>query len=88
MLSFLPRRDYCWKSEFDTAVKIENYYHHDGEWLGFNKKSTYQNRAKSFKLQETKDSNLLYLRKNALNRTSNATFNMKIIDLGESWLNR
>ena len=22
---------YCWKSEFDTDVKIENYYHHDGE---------------------------------------------------------
>ena len=42
MLSFLPRWDYCWKSEFDTDVKIENYYHPDGEQLGFNKKSIYQ----------------------------------------------
>ena len=34
------------------------------------------------------DSNLLYLTKNALNRTSNAIFKMKVIDLDESWLNR
>ena len=35
--------DYCWKYEFDTEVKIENYYHHDGDQIGFYKKSTYQN---------------------------------------------
>ena len=33
MLSFLHRWDYCWKCEFDTDVKIENYNHHDGEQL-------------------------------------------------------
>ena len=43
MLSFLPLWDYCWKCEFDTDVKIENYYHHGGEQLGFNKKNIYQN---------------------------------------------
>ena len=43
MLSLLPRWNYCWKCEFDTDVKIEYYYHHDGEQLGSNKKSTYQN---------------------------------------------
>ena len=31
ILSFLPRWDYCWKCEFDTDVKTENYYHHDRE---------------------------------------------------------
>ena len=40
--------------------------------------------SKSFILQETKDSNLLYLTKTALKRTSNAIFNMKIVDLDES----
>ena len=38
MLSFLPRWDYYWKCECDTDVKIENYYHHDEELLGFYKK--------------------------------------------------
>ena len=38
ILSFLHRWDYCWKCEFDTDVKIENYYQHDGEQLGFYKK--------------------------------------------------
>ena len=48
MLSFLPRWDYCLKCEFHTDVKIENYYHHDGEWLGFNKKKyVSKHRAKS-----------------------------------------
>ena len=40
--------------------------------------------SKSFILQEAKDSNLLYLTKTALKRTSNAIFNMKIVDLDES----
>ena len=31
MLSFLHRWDCCWKCQFDTDVKIENYNHHDGE---------------------------------------------------------
>ena len=50
MLSFLHRWDCCWKCQFDTDVKIENYNHHDGEQLlflkkvcFFLKKSTYQN---------------------------------------------
>ena len=83
MLSFLPRWDYCWKCEFDADVKIENYYHHDGEQLGFNKKSIYQNT--SFILQVTKDYNLT---KTGLKRTSNDIFNMKIVNWDESWLNR
>ena len=40
MLSFLHRWDYGLKCEFGTDVKIENYFHHDGEELGFYKKST------------------------------------------------
>ena len=43
MLSFLPRWDYCWKCEFGTDVKTENYCDHDGEQLGFYRKSAYQN---------------------------------------------
>ena len=43
-----------------------------------------KHRAKSFKLQETKDSDLLYLTKTAPKRTSNAIFHMKIVDLDES----
>ena len=40
---------FCWKCQFDTDVKIENYNHHDEEQLlffkkdFFKKKSTYQN---------------------------------------------
>ena len=45
-----------------------------------------KHRAKSFILQETKDSRLLT--KTALKRTSNAIFNMKMVGLDESWLNR
>ena len=40
--------------------------------------------AKSFVLQETKDSNLLYLTNTALKRTSKTIFNMNIVDLDES----
>ena len=43
MLSFLPRWDYCWKCEFGTDLKTENYCHYDGEQLGFYRKSAYQN---------------------------------------------
>ena len=38
MLSFPYRRDYCWKCEFDTDVKIENYSNHDVEQSRFYKK--------------------------------------------------
>ena len=48
------------------------------------KKYISKHRAKSFILQETTESNLLYLTKTALKRTSNAIFNMKIVDLDES----
>ena len=39
----LHRWDYCWKCEFDTDIKIQSYYNHDGEQLLFYKKSTHQN---------------------------------------------
>ena len=35
MLWFLHRWDYCWKYEFSTDVKKENYYHHEEEQLLF-----------------------------------------------------
>ena len=41
-------------------------------------------KQKAFTLQETNDSNLLYLTKTALKRTLNAIFNMKVLDLDES----
>ena len=51
--------------EFDTDVKIENYYHHDGEQLLFHKKvhiKTQSNKKDVFVifilLQETKNSSL------------------------------
>ena len=43
MLLFPHHCDYRWKCEFDTDVKIQNYYHHDGQQSDFYKKSTYQN---------------------------------------------
>ena len=48
------------------------------------KKYISKDRAKSFILQETKDSNSLYLTKTALKRMSQAIFNMEIVDLDES----
>ena len=48
MLSFLHRWDYCWKCEFDADVKIENYYQHGGEQLGFYKKYISKYRAGCF----------------------------------------
>ena len=47
------------------------------------KKYISKHRVKKFVLQGKKDSNLLYLTKNALKRTSNATLNMKTVDLDE-----
>ena len=38
MLSFLHRWNCCWKCQFDTDVKTENYNHHDGEQWHFFKK--------------------------------------------------
>ena len=38
MLSVLHRWYCCWKCQFDTDVKIENYNQHDGEQLRFLKK--------------------------------------------------
>ena len=48
------------------------------------KKYISKHRVKIFILKETKDSNLLYLTKTALKKTSNVIFNMKIVGLGES----
>ena len=64
-LGFLHRWDYCRTCKFDTDVKIENYYNHDGEQLlNFYKRRTYQNTEQIegcflviFLLQETKISN-------------------------------
>ena len=63
MLSFLHHWDYCWKCEFDTNVKIENYYHHDEEQLVFYKVHVKTQSKKKdvlviLLLQETKNSNL------------------------------
>ena len=74
MLSFLSRWDYCWKCEFATDVKRENYYYHDGEQLGFYEKSTFA-RNKEFQFIWQK----LYVFK----WTSNAIFNMKKVDLDQ-----
>ena len=43
-----------------------------------------KHKAKRFILEVSKDSNLLYLTKTALKRTSNVIFNMKIVDFDES----
>ena len=64
ILAFLRPWDYYWKCEFDTDVKIENYYHHDGEQLGFHKKVLIKTQGKKkdvlviFALQERKKFNL------------------------------
>ena len=60
MLSFLHCWDAYWKCEVDTDVKIENYYYHDGEQLGFHKKTIYYNAEKDVLriLPETKNFNL------------------------------
>ena len=64
MLSLLHRWDYCRKCEFDTDVKIENYYHCDEEQLGFYKNVHIKTQGKKkdvlviFILQETKNPNL------------------------------
>ena len=42
-LLFIHYWDYCWKWESDTDVKIETFYHHDGEQLGLYKKYIHQN---------------------------------------------
>ena len=76
MLSFLPPWDYCWKCEFDTDVKIENYCHydHDGEQLGFYiKKITYQNTEEKA-LYYKKWRIPIYLTQTVPKRTSNAIF--------------
>ena len=60
------RWDWCWKCQFHTDVKIENYYHHHvGEQLLFYKKVHIKIQSKKrdvlvicILLQETKNSNL------------------------------
>ena len=54
MISFLHRWDYCWKCEFDADVKIESYYHHDGEQLFLYKKV----RIKAYRKSGTRDPGL------------------------------
>ena len=87
MLSFLHQWDwdYCGKCEFDRDVKIENYYYHDGEQLGLHIRT--QSKKKDvlvifILMQVTKIP--IYLTKTVFKRTSNATFNMKKVDLDES----
>ena len=60
--------------EFDTDVKIENYYHHDEEQLIFYKEV-------HIKTQGIKKDVLLIL---VLKRTLNAIYNMEKVDLDES----
>ena len=68
--------------------KIEKYYHHDGEQLGFYKKVQIKTHRLSkkkyslviFILQETNNVFLFFLK--------NAVFNMKKVDLNKSWLSR
>ena len=60
--------------EFDTDVKIENYYHHDEEQLIFYKEV-------HIKTQDIKKDVLLIL---VLKRTLNAIYNMEKVDLDES----
>ena len=87
-LSFLHRWDYCWKCEFDTDVKIEKYYHHDGKQLGFYKTVHIKRHRLSkrkdvlavFVLQETNYSNLFDKKPSK----SNAIFSMKKVNLDES----
>ena len=87
MVSFLPRWDYWWKCEFDTDVKIENYYHHDGEQSGFcKKKYISKHRAKNFTLQETKNSNLFD--KNGIQVNVKCHIQQEDSWRSESWLNR
>ena len=91
MLSFLHRWDYCWKSEFDTVVQIENYYHHAGEQLGFYKKvhiktqSEKRNILAVFILQETQSSNLLD--KNYILRERKFSYSTwwKFISMNRNW---
>ena len=68
---------------------MENYYYHDGEQLGFYKKSTYQNAE----LEEGCSCNLdivrnewipIYFTKTALKGTLNCIFNMEKVDSEES----
>ena len=84
MLSFLHRWDYCSKCEFDTDVKIENYYHHNRERLGSYKKVHIKTKSKKkdVLLQEMKNSNLFD--KNCTQEMSNAIINMKKVNLDES----
>ena len=68
--------------------KIEKYYHHDGEQLGFYKKVQIKTHRLSkkkyslviFILQETNNVFLFFLK--------NAVFNMKKVGLNKSWLSR
>ena len=59
MLLFLHRFDE--KCEFDTDLKIENYYHHDGEQLHFYKNERIKTQSTvlaTIILQEMKNSNI------------------------------
>ena len=92
MLSFLHRWDYCWKCEFDADVKIENYYHGDGEQILFYKiisQHTATTRMSLKPLYCCKKRRIpIYLIKSVLKRKSNAIFNIEKIDWDESLLNR
>ena len=91
MLSFLHCWDYCWKCEFNTDVKTENYYQHYGEQLGFYKKVHIKTQSRMFlwSLYCKKQRIPIYLTKTVLKRTSNAMFNMKKVDLDDRhWTRR
>ena len=79
---------------YRCQCRIENYYRHDEEQLGFYKK-TYENKEQKegcscdfiLLINETKNKKrriLIYLTKTVLKRTSNAIFSMKKVNLDES----
>ena len=69
--------------------RIENYYYHDGEQLGFYKNVRIKTQSKKknvfafYTLQETSEFHL-FEKKTLLKRTSNCIFNMKKVDSEES----
>ena len=91
MLSFLHRWGYCWKCEFVKDVKLEqNFYHNDGEQLGFYEKVYLKTQIKKkdvlviFILQETKNSNLFNkIKKELKSSQENLTCHLNNADLHE-----
>ena len=69
---------------------IENYYHYDGEQLGFSKKVHMKTQSKKkdvleiFSYIARNEWELIYFIKTVLKTTFNSIFNMEKVDLEES----